>query len=307
MTNIPLQASLHKKAKRKINIKNALTPYMFIAPAAIVLICVLLFPILNVIQSSFLENSLGNKNPAFVGLDNYKEVFEYSGLGQMLGFTAVFTLGSVFLHIALGIVLAVALNTKINKHVLSFFRVLFILPWVFTAAVVAIVWQLMLTPQGVVNSVISAVSGQRVLTDWLGDPTFVVISLLVINAWRGYPHCMISFLAALQSIPTSLYEAASVDGAHTARQFFSITLPQLKPVISSVALLDAIWTMNLFPLIWLTTGGGPNGLTESIATLTYRFSFVNFKFNLASALAVVGLVITFVLTLVYSKMQKEIE
>ena len=295
--------------RKKTSFKNLMTPYMFIGPAAIVLVFVLLIPILSVIKNSFYDNitTVGNKVPSFVWFDNFIEVFQYGGLSDMLIFTIIFTFGSVILHVLLGIFLAVALNSKINKTVLSIFRVLFILPWVFTAAVVAIVWQLMLTPQGVANAFFSLFSSEPVMIDWLGNPAFVIGALLIINAWRGYPHCMISFLAALQGISPSLYEAASVDGASTTRQFFSMTLPQLKPVISSVALLDAIWTMNLFPLIWLTTGGGPDGLTESIATLTYRFSFVKFDFGVASALAVVGLILTFIMTIFYSKMQKAID
>ncbi len=287
--------------------KQKLTPWFFLAPAIVVLIFVLLIPIVNVFIYSFSENMINNDNPAFVGFKNYIEVFQYDGLWQMLWFTLIFTIGSVILHVLLGLLLAVALNTKINKVVLAVFRVVFLLPWVFTAAVVAIVWQLMLTPQGIVNSVLSLFSENQVILDWLGDPQLVVISLLIINAWRGYPHCMISILAGLQNVPTSIYEAADVDGASKMRKFFSLTLPQLKPVLLSVSLLDAIFTMNLFPLIWLTTGGGPLGQTETIATLTYRLSFVRFEFGIASALAVLGLIITFTFTIFYMKLQRSVD
>ncbi len=296
-----------KRQMSLLRFKQKATPWLFLTPAIIVLVFVLFIPIVNVIYYSFSENMINTENPKFIGFSNYIEVFQYDGLWQMLSFTVLFTAGSVILHILLGLILAVALNTKINKTVLAIFRVIFLLPWVFTAAVVAIVWQLMMTPQGIINSVLSIFSENQVVIDWLGDPKIVVISLLIINAWRGYPHCMISILSGLQNIPTSIYEAADVDGASTARKFFSITLPQLKPVLLSVSLLDAIFTMNLFPLIWLTTGGGPLGQTETIATLTYRFSFVRFEFGLASALAVIGLIITFTFTIFYMKLQKSVD
>lgn len=95
-----------------------------------------------------------------------------------------------------------------------------------------------------------------------------------------------------------------MDGASKLRQFFSLTIPQLKPVILSVSLLDGIWTMNLFPLIWLTTGGGPQGVTESIATFTYRLSFTEFQFGHASAMAVIGLILTLTFVLFYLRAQK---
>ncbi len=290
-----------------LRLKQQMTPWFFLAPATIVLIFVLLLPIINVFIYSFTENMINNDNPQFVGFSNYIEVFQYEGLWQMLFFTLVFTIGSVILHVLIGLLLAVALNTKINKVVLTVFRVVFLLPWVFTAAVVAIVWQLMMTPQGIINSLLSMFSENQVVIDWLGDPQVVVISLLIINAWRGYPHCMVSILAGLQNVPTSIYEAADVDGASQARKFFSLTLPQLKPVLLSISLLDAIFTMNLFPLIWLTTGGGPLGLTETIATLTYRFSFVRFEFGVASALAVLGLLITFTFTVFYMRLQRSVD
>lgn len=287
--------------------KKQLTPWLFVGPAAIILVVVLLVPIINVIRYSFVDNMIMQGDHAFVWFDNYIHVLSDSGFMDMIYFTVVFTLGSVVLHMVFGILLAVALNTKINKFALTFFRILFILPWVFTAAVVATVWQLMLTPLGVTNSVLSEIVGNQVLIDWLGNSKYVVFSLLVINAWRGYPHCMISVLAGLQSIPTAIYEAADVDGAGKVRKFFSITLPQLKPIIASVALLDAIWTMNLFPLIWLTTGGGPSGATESIATLTYRYAFVEYQFGYSSALAVIGLVLTMGVTVFYIKAQKHVD
>ncbi len=287
-------------------VKKQLTPWLFVGPAALILLVVLFVPIVNVIRYSFLSNMIMPGEHEFVWFDNYIHVLQDADFMKMIYFTIVFTLGSVLLHITFGVLLAVALNTKINKFALTFFRILFILPWVFTAAVVAVVWQLIMTPLGVGNSVLSLIFGEQILLDWLGNPSLVVISLLIINAWRGYPHCMISVLAGLQNIPTAIYEAAAVDGAGTFRKFFSITLPQLRPVLASVSLLDAIWTMNLFPLIWLTTGGGPSGMTESIATMTYRFAFVEYQFGYSSALAVIGLILTMGVTVFYIKAQKNV-
>jgi len=298
----------YKIRSRKNNqLRSKIKPWLFLAPAIILFALVILFPVIKVFDYSFHENLFDSDNPAFIGFDNYKAVFGDSRFSQMIQFTGIFTIGSTLLHICFGILFSVMLNKNINRHALSFFRVIFILPWVFTAAVVAVVWQLMLNAQGVVNVILSQIIGNNVILIWLGQPTLAVISLLIINGWRGYPTCMVSFLAGLQNIPDSLYEAARVDGANKVRQFFSITLPSLKPIILSVGLLDAIWTMNLFPLIWLTTGGGPLGKTESIATLTYRMSFTEFEFGRASALAVIGLVITFLGIMVYMRYQKSMD
>lgn len=282
-------------------------PWLFLLPALLVMAAVIAFPIFKVIQYSFIDNIFLAEDMRFVGLSNYVKVLQDPRTGKMLLFTVVFTLGSVVLHSALGVLFAVLLNGRISSRALAFFRVLYVLPWIFTAAVVAITWQLILNPQGVANVLLSAAMGRKVMVEWLGKPVLAVFSLLLINAWRGYPTCMVSFLAGLQNIPVSLYEAAEVDGAGKVRQFFSITLPQLRPIIFSMAILDGIWTMNLFPLIWLTTGGGPLGTTETIATLTYRMSFVEYEFGRSSALAVIGLLITTVGIVFYMKLQKQVD
>lgn len=287
---------------RHRNYSQKIKPYLFIMPAALMLGLVILFPVVKVLIYSFQDNIIND--PYFAGIENYKAVLSDTRFPKMLRFTVIFTLGSVAMHITIGVIFAVLLNAKINKVALTIYRVIFVFPWVFTAAVVALVWQLMLQPQGVVNAVISSIAGKTVLIEWLGKPSLAVLSIMIINAWRGYPTCMVSFLAGLQNIPEEMYEAASIDGAGKMRQFFALTLPALKPVILSVGMLDAIWTMNLFPLIWLTTGGGPLGMTETIATLTYRMSFVEFKFGGASALAVIGLVITMIGVLFYMRAQK---
>jgi len=297
---------LINEIKKKKNIKNSIEVLSFISPAAIILLLVMLVPIIMVIYYSFFDNMVVDNTP-FVGTKNYLKFFKDPDIMKMVRFTVIFTLGSVMFHLVIGLMLAVKLNVNINKAVLGFFRAIFILPWIFTAAVVAVVWQLILLPQGILNSVITTIIGKRVLIDWLGGPLIAMITLIFVNAWRGYPFCMTSFLAGLQSIPKVLYEAASIDGATKRQTFFKITLPQLKPVILSVVLLDSIWTLNLFPLIWLLTGGGPLSSTDTIATFTYRYAFVDYQFGLASASATIGLIITMFFTTFYVRRQNMIE
>lgn len=290
--------------RRLANCQTKVKPWLFLSPAIILLCLVIVFPIFKVIEFSFHENMFNAADPAFIGFKNYLAVIRDSRFTQMLVFTLIFTLGSVLLHVICGLLFAVMLNTRINPRALAVYRVIFVLPWVFTAAIVALVWQLMLTPQGVINALLSVFLQKPVAIEWLADPKLAIFSLLMINAWRGYPTCVVSFLAGLQNIPLDMYEAADMDGASKLRQFFSLTIPQLKPVILSVSLLDGIWTMNLFPLIWLTTGGGPQGVTESIATFTYRLSFTEFQFGHASAMAVIGLILTLTFVLFYLRAQK---
>lgn len=303
--NKELDRNSNRSRKKGIRRKTR-EAWSFIGPAAMVLLLVMLIPIIMVIYYSFFQNMIMEDSP-FVGFKNYLSFFKDPDIAKMVRFTLIFTVGSVTLHQLIGLFLAVKLNGNINKIVLSVFRAIFILPWIFTAAVVAVAWQILLLPQGLINSMISAVSARRVLIDWLGRPELAILSLVVVSAWRGYPFCLTSFLAGLQSVPEVLYEAAGIDGANKRQMFFKVTLPQLKPVILSVALLDAIWTINLFPLIWLLTGGGPLSSTDSIATFTYRYAFVDFEFGVASAVAVVGLLVTMVITVLYVMKQQAVD
>ena len=290
---------------RKKILRNNLEAFGFTGPATIVLLCVMALPIIMVIYYSFFQNMVMDNTP-FSGLKNYSFFLSDPDIFKMVRFTVVFTVGSVLSHLVIGLFLATKLNADINHIAMGILRAIFILPWIFTAAVVAIGWQLVLLPQGILNSVLSSLVNQRLLIDYLGRPVIAMCTLIVVNAWRGYPFCMTSFMAGLQSIPEALYEAAAIDGAGKTQQFFRITLPQLKPVILSVVLLDAIWTLNLFPLIWLLTGGGPLNSTDTIATFTYRYAFVDYQFGLASAAATVGLIVTMIFTVLYVRKQKAV-
>ena len=279
-------------------------PYLFVGPAMFLLIILLLVPIFKVIIDSFYDNSFISANAPFIGLENYLAIFKKPILIKVISNSLIFTIASVALHLVIGMGLAVGLNQSINRVALAVFRAIFILPWIFTAAVVALAWKLILTPLGVLNFIIGIFAQTKVTIEWLGNPALVLLTLILINAWRGYPFVMVSILAGLQSIDQEMYEAASIDGAGALGQFRYVTLPQLKPILLSVGLLDGIWTLNLFPLIWLTTGGGPNGATETIATITYKLAFNQFEFGQASAMAVLAIIFTLVITVYYLKYQK---
>jgi multiple sugar transport system permease protein len=125
-----------------------------------------------------------------------------------------------------------------------------------------------------------------------------------INIWAGYSFYMITLLAGLQGIPHDLYEAAKVDGASAWQRFWNVTIPQLKPIIISMSVLDIIWTSQQFALIWMTTGGGPIDATEMLSTYTYKLAFSRYEFSVASASAVLILLLTMVLAFFYVRNQK---
>lgn len=293
----PLDAPPRKKRRSSTN--GRLEPYGFIAPTVALLFVLMVVPIVLVVGYSFMDNVIMKRNPEFVGLDNFVEVLTDGVFLTAIGNTLFFTIVSVVAHLLIGLAFAMLLNsTVISRATRGIFRVIYILPWLFTAAVIAVLWRMLLNPNGVVNFLLQSD------IEWLSSPDLALGAVTFINVWAGYPFFMISLLAGLQGIPGDLYEAATVDGASPWQRFVSVTLPQLKPIIISMSLLDLIWTSQQFALIWMTTGGGPINVTEMLSTYTYKLAFSRYEFSLASTSAVLILLLSMVLAFFYVRHQR---
>lgn len=285
--------------------RRAIAPYLYLLPALALLIVLMLYPMILVFRYAVLDNVIMNKSPAFVGLENFGQIFGDETFRESFGNTVYFTFMSVVFHLLLGLVFAILLNTsRINTTLRSLLRVLFIMPWLFTAVIIAIVWRLLLDPSGVINNILTYLNITQSNIEWFSSSKTAIHALTFVNIWAGYPLFMVSLLAGLQGVPQSLYEAASIDGANEFQKFRFITFPHLMPIIISIALLDFIWTMQVFPLVWMTTGGGPIHATEMLSTYTYKLAFTKYEFSLASASAVLMLLMSMCMTYFYIKHQK---
>jgi multiple sugar transport system permease protein len=282
-----------------------LTPFAYLSPTIVLLTILSLLPIAMVFYYSLMDNVIMNQNPVFVGLDNYIEILGDSVFRQAILNTAYFTLMSVIFHLIIGLGFALLLNSKIlHPGVRAIYRVIYILPWVITASIIAILWRLMLNPNGVINYLLmwSGLASEKI--EWLSSRQLALHTVTFINIWAGYPFYLVSLLAGLQGIADEYYEAAKIDGANGWQLFQHITIPQLKPIILSLAMLDVIWTVQQFTLIWMTTGGGPVRVTEMLSTFTYKLAFSSYKFSLASANAFVILVLSMIVALFYVRHQR---
>jgi arabinogalactan oligomer / maltooligosaccharide transport system permease protein len=216
----------------------------------------------------------------FVGMDNYLAVLGSGLFWAKLGWTAVWTLACVGLHYGLGLGLAVLLNRRMRLR--SLYRVLLVLPWAVPSFVAAFVWRYLYNiDDGVFNAMLEAAGLGPV--GWLDEPFTARIAVVAVNVWLGVPFTMIAMLGGLQSIPKELYEAAEMDGASPRQRFAYVTLPSLRAVSSTVILLGTIWTFNMFPVIFLVTGGGPGGETEILVTYAYREAFTGVRDYAGSA------------------------
>ncbi|MEH1124912.1 carbohydrate ABC transporter permease [Micromonospora sp. CPCC 206061] len=298
------RAARRGRARRFLTKSGA--PFGYLSPTMILIFVLMIIPIVMVISYSFKDNVIVQQNSVFVGFANYTTVLTDPDFLAALKNTFVFITVSTVAHLVLGLGFAMMLNTSLLSGVTkTIFRIIYILPWLFTVAVIAVIWRLMLDPSGVVNYLLTTLGRMQEGVNWLSDPGKALWALTFINVWAGFPFFMISILAGLQGISGDLYEAASVDGASPIRQFWNVTIPQLRPVLISMAVLDLIWTSQQFALIWMTTGGGPLNVTEMLSTYTYKQAFSSYEFATASAAAVIVLLLTMVLAFFYVRLQKE--
>ncbi|KQO02997.1 sugar ABC transporter permease [Arthrobacter sp. Leaf234] len=285
--------------RKRRQLRRAGESYGFLAPTLILLFVLMIVPIVMVIGYSFQDNVILKSSSEFAGADNYVTVLTDPAFWKATGNTVFFSTVSVAVHLVLGLTFAMLLNSPlISVTSRAIFRALYVLPWLFTAAVIAVLWRMLLSPNGIVNFLLNTD------VEWLADPQLALGTATFINIWAGYPFFMVSLLAGLQGIPQDLHEAASIDGASQVQRFWNVTIPQLRPIIISLLLLDLIWTSQQFALIWLTTGGGPIDVTEMLSTYTYKLAFANYDFSLAATAAVLILLMSLVLAVLYVRHQK---
>jgi multiple sugar transport system permease protein len=295
----PPPRAIRKRRRPSARLVQRATPYGFLSPTIVLLVVLMLTPIAMVIGYSVLDRVVTVNESTFVGFDNYAEVLTDPVFFTAVRNTVFFAGVSVVVHFVLGMGFALLLNTKLlGARTKALFRMVYILPWLFTAAIIAVLWRLLLSPNGVVNFLL------QTDVEWLANPDLALPTVTFINIWAGYPFFMVTLLAGLQGIPQDLYEAATVDGASWRQRFVHVTLPQLRPIIISMALLDFIWTTQQFALIWLTTGGGPIVATEVFTTFTYKLAFASYEFSVAAASAVLVLLLSMVLAFFYVRHQK---
>lgn len=261
--------------------RNLLMGLLFASPWIIGFLAFTLYPIASSFYYSFTRYDL-LREPAFVGANNYVNLFTDD---EDFRIVAANTLWWVFISTPLGVLsaflMALLLNTNIGAR--SFFRAVFFFPSIVPVVVTAFVWLFLLNIQyGAVNATLQAV-GLPVIP-FLSDPQIVKPTLVIIHMW-AQGAAMVIFLATLQDVPRSLYEAAMIDGANSLRRLWHVTIPMVSPIILFNLVLSFIGGFQYFTLPWLLTGGGPNQATEFYSLFLYRNAFVYLRMGKANALA----------------------
>ncbi|MFC5704158.1 carbohydrate ABC transporter permease [Cohnella faecalis] len=266
-----------------------LTGWLFILPAILVVVLLLIYPIMSSIYFSFTSKHLLRASFNWVWFDNFKFVLTnpdfYIAFGNSIKWTSLSIAGQLLM----GFALALALN-KIPKYS-GLFRTLLIIPWAFPAIVIAFSWKWIFNDvYGFVPNLLTTIGITDHNVNFFADPSFVFGAALFVNIWFGTPLFMVNILSALKTIPMEQYEAAVMDGATAWQSFWSITIRHIRGVIGLLLILRTIWIFNNFDLLYLITGGGPSNLTTTLPIFAYKAGWGMKQLGVASAITVILLV-----------------
>lgn len=282
------------RRRRKYEREQVLTAAFFLAPALLVLGVFVFYPILSGIQISFTDWNGFDPVKTFIGLGNYVQLVHSTEFWNSLFVTVLYALGVSVLSVVSGLVIALLLDAPLRGR--GFYRGIFFLPVVTSSVAAAIVWKYMLDPAGFVNAFLAnfGIEGP----DWLQDRWLALGALTLLTVWKNIGFNAILYLTALQALPSSVFEAAQIDGASFWQRVRFITIPLLSPMTFFIVLQALITSFQAFDLVYVLTGGGPRGGTDVLGMMMYREAFRLGNFGYGTAIAFVTLCLVLGVSLV---------
>jgi multiple sugar transport system permease protein len=261
-----------------------LTFLALVAPIVILRVVTAAYPIGRTAYLSFTNSSLLSGTNQVIGPANYRALFADFGVQSAVRFTIIFVLGSTFLLLVVGMLIALMLNAAFRGRL--FARSINLIPWAIPAIVAAYAFRWLLDDQfGLIPHWINLATGTRVAP--LSSPVAAQISLVLVNVWKNAPFIAVVFLAGLQGVPEDLYEAARVDGATAWQRFWAITFPLILPLVIAQGMFFVVWQLAAFDLIYGLTNGGPGVATVTLSLRIFQEGLLFFKYGFASALSMV--------------------
>jgi ABC-type sugar transport system permease subunit len=272
--------------------RSVVTAFTLLAPSFVGVLVFLAIPVLVVIVLSFFRWNLLNP-PTWVGFGNYIDMFRFEGAGHALYITTLYVILNIPMQTVLALAMAMLMNRK--GKITGVVRVLCVLPYLATPVAMAVVWQWIFDPAtGLVNTLLGVVgiSGPQ----WLSSSFWALPVVAFANIWQFVGYNMLFFLAGLQAIPHTVYEAADVDGVSKRGQFLHVTLPLLRPTMLFVLVTTVIGSFQVFDTVYVMTNGGPGKATTVMNQLIYQNGFVGFRIGIASSMSVMLFVIILAVT-----------
>lgn len=272
---------------------------LFMLPALALYALFVLFPVLQAARFSLYDWNGLEPLDQFVGLANFSRALADPVFRGAMAHNALIVVLSLAVQIPFALGLALMLNRRFRGR--AVLRLVFFAPYVIAEVITAIVWSLILQPNGLAEHTLTAIGLEDAYQPWLADPDTVLIALFFIITWKYFGFHMILLLAGLQGIPREVDEAAAIDGASRWQTIRSVTLPLLGPTIRVSVFLSIIGAIQLFDLVWVTTRGGPVNASNTMAVYMFDRGFVRFQFGYGSAVAVILFLVCFVLALAYQR------
>ena len=270
------------------------TPYLFILPAAAVLIVFFFIPFFQTFYLSFFDYSSSIYNPVFNGLDNYVKLFKEPVFYKGMFNTFMYLVIAVPFLVTFPLLVAILINQKIRG--ITLYKIIIYLPVIVSIVVAAIAFKWLYANQGILNYLLSLLHLNPI--GWLTDTQWALFSVAIVTVWKGVGYYMMIYLASLMSVPQDLYEACDIDGANFWQKHFTVTIPHIMPTIALVSTISTISAMKVFAEIYVMTKGGPLNSSKTIVYYIYERAFENLDLGYASALAVVLLVVVMIFSLI---------
>lgn len=290
--------------RRRFELSDRQIGVLFLAPFAIVACAFVIYPAVDAVRLAFYSRLPFRPTFTFVGLDNFRYIFDDPVFWAAARQAVVWTVTSTVLQTVFGVGIALLLNQAVRG--INVFRGLLLFPYMVPTVVIALIWRWMFNPEfGIVNASLKAAGLMQSDIYWLSDPRWAMASTIMLNVWKFTPFVVICVLARLTAIPPELDEAAQVDGAGVWQRFLHVTLPQLKAVLAVVVVFRTIWTFNKFEEIYLLTRGGPGTSTFNLAVYAFEQATANLRLGVAAATGVVMLAFLFAGSVIYLRMMRQ--
>lgn len=299
---IKADMKIKQKNRTKKELKKNLIAYSFILPNFLGFAIFTLIPMIFALALSFL-NWDGSNPITFAGLDNFKQLFKDTTFQISIVNTIYYSIGTVPLTLAASLGIAILLNKKIFAR--NFFRTVFFFPYVASLIAVAVVWNMIFNPSmGIVNNFLTSI-GVANPPGWTSSTVWAMPVIIFVSIWKSMGYYMVIYLAALQGIPSELYEAASLDGANSWQKFKNVTLPMLTPTTFFVSIMLTISCFKIFDLVYMMTQGGPGRSSMVLVYHIYNTAFKEFTYGYSSAMSMILFVIVLVITIFQFRAEKK--
>lgn len=285
--------------------KNKMIPILFLLPSIIFLLIFVYIPLIQNFYNSLFDFSVFSQTKTFVGLDNFKLLLNDKVVSVALLNNFKYAIISVILQVGLALVLAYILEDRIFRRVAPFFRVVYFMPVMISISVIALLFGFVYNPQmGLLNSFLELVGLDSWAKVWLGNSTTAIYAVIAMSQWQSIGFIMMLFIVSIQKIPKEMYEAAEIDGASKIRQFFSITVPQVKEAIFVNTLITITGSMLVFNEPYILTNGGPGFSSMTMSVHMYQVGFLKDNMGYASTLAIVIFLLTALLALIQIRISR---